>query len=109
MTEVLNKYYENLSLLASIPVVFIAENQRPCLGCGRRASDAHDMRFAGPAAVFSAPEASLGLIHVGALQWLVDSVGPGRTMEYMLSSARLSLLRRRESAGLIRRSLQLKD
>jgi enoyl-CoA hydratase/carnithine racemase len=49
-----------------------------------------DMRFTGPDAVFSAPEASLGLIHVGALQWFVDSVGPGRTMEYMLSSAQVN-------------------
>jgi len=47
------------------------------------------MRFAGPDAVFSAPEAALGVIHVGALQWLVESIGPSRTMEYMLSSAQV--------------------
>lgn len=48
-----------------------------------------DMRFAGPDAVFSAPEAALGVIHVGGLQWLVESIGPSRTMEYMLSSAQV--------------------
>lgn len=90
MTEVLNKYYENLSLLASIPVVFIAEINGRAWGAGDEHLMHMDMRFAGPDAVFSAPEASLGLIHVRALQWLVDSVGPGRAMESMLSSAQVN-------------------
>lgn len=81
VTDTLNKYYENLSLLTTIPVVFVAEINGRALGAGDEHSMHMDMRFAGPDTFFSAPEASLGLIHVGALQWLVESVGPGRTME----------------------------
>jgi enoyl-CoA hydratase/carnithine racemase len=49
-----------------------------------------DMRFAGPDAIFSAPEAAIGLIHVGAMQWLVETLGPARTMEYVLSSGQIN-------------------
>ncbi|KAL7898761.1 ClpP/crotonase-like domain-containing protein [Trichoderma sp. SZMC 28014] len=49
-----------------------------------------DMRFAGPDAQFGAPEASLGLIHVGGLQHLVRLIGPGRAAEYMLAAAQVS-------------------
>lgn len=89
-TVVLDKYYENLGLLASIPVIFVAEITGRAWGAGDEHLMHMDMRFAAPDALFSAPEASLGLIHVGALQWLVESVGPSRTMEYMLSSAQVN-------------------
>lgn len=90
VTDTLNKYYENLSLLTSVPVVFIAEINGRAWGAGDEHVMHMDMRFAGPGAIFSAPEASIGLIHVGAMQWLVESLGPGRTMEYMLSSAQVN-------------------
>ncbi|TVY62716.1 putative enoyl-CoA hydratase [Lachnellula suecica] len=90
VTDTLNKYYENLSLLASIPVIFVGEVTGRAWGAGDEHLMHMDMRFAGPDAVFSAPEAAVGLIHVGGLQWLVESVGPSRTMEYMLSSAQVN-------------------
>ncbi|KAN0105997.1 ClpP/crotonase [Hyaloscypha variabilis] len=90
ITDTLNKYYENLSLLASIPVIFVAEITGRALGAGDEHLMHMDMRFAGPDAIFSAPEAAIGLIHVGALQWLVESVGPSRTMEFLLSSAQVN-------------------
>ena len=90
VTDILNKYYENLSLLASIPVIFVAEINGRAFGAGDEHLMHMDMRFAGPDAIFSAPEAAIGLIHVGALQWLVESVGPSRTMEFLLSSAQVN-------------------
>lgn len=89
-TVVLGQYYENLSLLTDIGTVVVGEVSGAAWGAGDEHLMHMDMRFAGPDAVFSAPEASLGLIHVGALQWLVESVGPSRTMEYLLSSAQVN-------------------
>lgn len=90
VTDTLNKYYENLSLLSSVPVIFVAEISGRAWGAGDEHLMHMDMRFAGPDAIFSAPEAAIGLIHVGAMQWLVESVGPARTMEYMLSSEQVN-------------------
>jgi enoyl-CoA hydratase/carnithine racemase len=90
VTDTLNKYYENLTFLSSIPVIFVAEINGRAWGAGDELAMHTDMRFAGPDAIFSAPEASLGLIHVGAMQWLVESFGPARTLEYMLSSAQVN-------------------
>ncbi|KAL2068565.1 hypothetical protein VTL71DRAFT_14902 [Oculimacula yallundae] len=90
VTDILNKYYENLSLLTSLAVIFIAEINGRAWGAGDEHAMHMDMRFAGPDAIFSAPEAALGLIHVGALQWLIEAVGSARTMEYMLSSAQVN-------------------
>jgi enoyl-CoA hydratase/carnithine racemase len=90
VTDTLNKYYENLSLLSSIPVIFVAEINGRAFGAGDEHAMHMDMRFAGPGAIFSAPEAAVGLIHVGAMQWLVESLGPSRTMEFMLSSAQVN-------------------
>lgn len=89
-TETLSTYYENLSLLSSIPVVFVAEINGRAWGAGDEHVMHMDMRFAGPEAIFSAPEAALGLIHVGAMQWLVESLGPSRTMEFMLGSLQVN-------------------
>lgn len=47
------------------------------------------MRFAGPEARFGAPEAAVGVLHVGAIQQLVRLIGPGRASEYMLSAAQV--------------------
>lgn len=90
VTDTLSKYYENLSLLASIPIIFVGETNGRAWGAGDEHLMHMDMRFAGPDAQFSAPEAAVGLIHVGAMQWLVESLGPARTMEYMLSSAQVN-------------------
>lgn len=73
-----------------MPVIFVAEINGRALGAGDEHLMHMDMRFAGPDASFSAPEAAIGLIHVGAMQWLVESIGPSRTMEFILSSAQVN-------------------
>lgn len=89
-SEILDTYYLNLDHLLSTPVIFIGEVNGRAWGAGDEHLLRMDMRFAGPNAQFGAPEASLGLIHVGALQQLTRLIGPGRTAEYMLSSAQVS-------------------
>ncbi|KAK4629068.1 putative enoyl-CoA hydratase 2, mitochondrial [Fulvia fulva] len=88
-TAVLDQYYDNIELLVSLPTIFIAEVNGRTWGCGDEHLLRMDMRFAGPDAQFSAPEASLGVLHVGGLQQLVQLVGPGLAAEYMLSSAQV--------------------
>lgn len=89
ITTALTQYYANLELLTSLPTIFVAEINGRAWGAGDEHAMHMDMRFAGPSAIFSAPEAAIGLIHVGALQWLVETLGPGRTMEYMLSAGQV--------------------
>ncbi|KAK5679776.1 hypothetical protein LTS10_007724 [Elasticomyces elasticus] len=88
-TEVLEQYYANLNKLSTIPVIFIGEVNGRAWGAGDEHLMRMDMRFAGPQAVFGAPEAAVGLIHVGGMQQLVDLIGPGRASEYMLSAAQV--------------------
>ncbi|KAH7316938.1 ClpP/crotonase-like domain-containing protein [Stachybotrys elegans] len=83
-------YYENLDLLLTTPVIFIGEVNGRAWGAGDEHLLRMDMRFAGPHAQFGAPEAAVGLIHVGALQQLVRLIGPGRASEYMLAAAQVS-------------------
>ncbi|KAK5736446.1 hypothetical protein LTR17_007442 [Elasticomyces elasticus] len=45
-----------------------------------------DMRYAGPGARFGVPEVAGGIVHGGGLQALTKLIGPGRAMEFMLSS-----------------------
>ena len=89
-TDVLNKYYANLDLLLSTPVIFIGEVDGRAWGAGDEHLMRMDMRFAGPHALLGAPEAAVGLIHVGGLQQLTRLIGPGRASEYMLSAAEVS-------------------
>lgn len=89
VTDTLNKYYENLDMLSNIPVIFVAEINGIAQATGNEHAMHMDMRFAGPAAMFTAPEVAVGLIHVGATQWLVESIGPSQTMELILSSAQV--------------------
>ncbi|KAL6906650.1 hypothetical protein GGI43DRAFT_395375, partial [Trichoderma evansii] len=49
-----------------------------------------DMRLAGPEAQFGAPEAAVGVIHVGGLQQLERLIGPGRASVYLLAAAQVS-------------------
>ncbi len=85
----LEHYYANLDLLLSTPVIFIGEVNGRAWGAGDEHLLRMDMRFAGPDAQFGAPEAGVGLIHVGGLQQLVRLIGPGLTAEYLLSAAQV--------------------
>jgi enoyl-CoA hydratase/carnithine racemase len=89
-TRVLEKYYDNLALLVSTPVIFIGEVNGRAWGAGDEHLMRMDMRFAGPQAQFGAPEAGVGLIHVGGLQQLTRLIGPGLAAEYMLSAAQVN-------------------
>ncbi len=86
----LETYYANLDLILSTPVIFIAEVNGRAWGAGDEHLLRMDMRFAGPEAQFGAPEAAIGVIHVGGFQQLTRLIGPGLTAEYMLSSAQVN-------------------
>ena len=86
-TDAFDKYLANLDLLLSTPVIFIGEVNGRAWGAGNEHLMRMDMRFAGPQAVFGAPEAAVGLIHHGGLQQLTRLIGPARAAEYMLSAA----------------------
>ncbi|KAK3058883.1 hypothetical protein LTR09_000448 [Extremus antarcticus] len=88
-TAALDQYYANLDLLISTPVIFIGEVNGRAWGAGDEHLLRMDMRFAGPDAQLGAPEAAVGLIHVGGMQQLVRLIGPGLTAEYMLSAAQV--------------------
>jgi enoyl-CoA hydratase/carnithine racemase len=88
-SALLDTYYANLDLLLTTPVVFIGEVNGRAWGAGDEHLQRMDMRFAGPEAQFGAPEAAVGLIHVGGLQQLVRLIGPGRASEYMLAAAQV--------------------
>ena len=82
-------YYANLDLLLSTPVIFFGEVNGRAWGAGDEHLLRMDMRFASQGAIFGAPEAGVGLIHVGGLQQLVRLAGPGLAAEYMLSAAQV--------------------
>jgi enoyl-CoA hydratase/carnithine racemase len=90
VSAIFETYYANLDLLLTTPVVFIGEVNGRAWGAGDEHLLRMDMRFAGPEAQFGAPEAAVGLIHVGGLQQLTRLIGPGRTAEYMLAAAQVS-------------------
>jgi enoyl-CoA hydratase/carnithine racemase len=83
-------YFANLDLLLTTPVIFIGEINGRAWGAGDEHLLRMDMRFAGPEAQFGAPEAAVGVIHVGGLQQLVRLIGPGRASEYLLAAAQVS-------------------
>ncbi|KAK4549675.1 hypothetical protein LTR36_004976 [Oleoguttula mirabilis] len=89
-TAVLDQYYDNLNRLLNSSVIFIGEINGRAWGAGDEHLLRMDMRFAGPDAQFGAPEAAIGLIHVGGMQQLVRLIGPGLASEYMLSAAQVS-------------------
>lgn len=88
-TQIVDYYYAGLAYLSELPVIFIGESNGRTWGGGNEHFMRFDMRFAGPDAIFGAPEAAIGLIHVGGLQWLVKAIGAGRAAEYLLSSAQV--------------------
>lgn len=89
-SALLELYYANLDHLLTTPVIFIGEVNGRAWGAGDEHLLRMDMRFAGPDAQFGAPEAAVGLIHVGGMQQLVRLIGPGRASEYMLAAAQVS-------------------
>ncbi|KAK4060870.1 uncharacterized protein Triagg1_10562 [Trichoderma aggressivum f. europaeum] len=89
-TTLIDTYFANLDLLLSTPVIFIGEINGRAWGAGDEHLLRMDMRFAGPEAQFGAPEAAVGVIHVGGLQQLVKLIGSGRAAEYMLAAAQVS-------------------
>lgn len=89
-SEYVDKYLSNIDLLLDLPVVFIGEINGRTWGAGNENAVRYDMRFAGPDAVFGAPEAAAGLIHVGGAQQLVQLVGPALATEYLLASTEVN-------------------
>lgn len=89
-SEYVDKYLFNIERLLDLPVVFIGEINGRTWEAGNENAVRYDMRFAGPDAVFGAPEAAAGLIHVGGAQQLVQLVGPALATEYLLASTEVN-------------------
>ncbi|PON26058.1 enoyl-CoA hydratase [Trichoderma gamsii] len=89
-SALVDTYFANLDLLLTTPVIFIGETNGRAWGAGDEHLLRMDLRFAGPQAQFGAPEAAVGVIHVGGLQQLVRLIGPGRSAEYLLAAAQVS-------------------
>ncbi|KAL6690770.1 ClpP/crotonase-like domain-containing protein [Trichoderma pleuroticola] len=89
-TTLIDTYFANLDFLLSTPVIFIGEINGRAWGAGDEHLLRMDMRFAGPEAQFGAPEAAVGVIHVGGLQQLIKLIGSARAAEYLLAAAQVS-------------------
>ena len=75
------------TLLATLPVIFIAEINGRVTGAGDEVAVACDIRYAGPAARLSQFEVGFGLLPgAGGVQFLVKLIGRARALEYILSS-----------------------
>jgi len=89
-TAVLERYWEILKLLNSLPQLFIAEVDGIAYAAGNELIMNMDMRFAGPGASMGAPEAVCGVLHVGGIEQLAALVGPGYANQYMISGLPIS-------------------
>jgi enoyl-CoA hydratase/carnithine racemase len=69
-SDYINKYISNIEQLMNLPVVFIGEINGRTWGAGNENAMRYDIRFAGPEAIFGAPEAAGGLLHFGGAQQL---------------------------------------
>ena len=75
------------SLLATLPVIFIAEINGRTTGAGDELAVQCDIRYAGPNARLSQFEVGFGLPPgAGGIQFLVKLVGRARALEYILSA-----------------------
>ena len=75
------------TLLATLPVIFIAEINGRVTGAGDEVAVQCDIRYAGPTARLSQFEVGFGLLPgAGGLQYLVKLIGRARALEYILSA-----------------------
>ena len=74
------------NLLATLPIIFIAEINGRVTGAGDELALQSDIRYAGPGARLSQFEIGFGLLPgAGGLQFLTKLIGRARALEYMLS------------------------
>ncbi|KAK5679440.1 hypothetical protein LTS10_008258 [Elasticomyces elasticus] len=92
-----------LHQLTTLPTIFIAEANGLAVGGGVEYAVNMDMRFGGSGASFGVPEVAGGIVHGGGLQALTKLIGPGRAMEFMLSSCSAGHIEA-EKLGLVNRA-----
>lgn len=86
-TEIGLQILKSRTLLATLPIIFIAEINGRASGAGNEIALQTDIRYAGPAALLSQLEVGFGLLPgAGGVQFLVKLIGRARALEYMLSA-----------------------
>ena len=86
-SEVVGYFVEATRLLSTIDVITIAEVNGRAHGPGSEIALQCDMRFAGPGALFSQFENSIGIFPAaGAVPFLTKLIGRARTFEYVLAA-----------------------
>ncbi|CAI6340550.1 unnamed protein product [Periconia digitata] len=85
-TAVLFRFWHLQSLLSTLPQLFIAEIDGVAYAAGNELIFNMDLRYAGPGAIFGAPEAVCGVLHVGGIEQLTSVIGPAYANEYMISA-----------------------
>ncbi|KAK4500854.1 hypothetical protein PRZ48_009046 [Zasmidium cellare] len=98
-SQYVDTYSSNIDLLLDLPVIFIGEINGRTWGAGNENAVRYDMRFAGPDAIFGAPEAAGGLLHYGETRQLVQLIGPGLATEFLLGATEITQRKPRGSDG----------
>lgn len=77
-----------VTLLRTLPTIFIGEINGFATGAGNEFAVQLDMRFAGPKTRLGAFEVGVGVIHAnGGIQHLTKLIGPGRAAEFLLTAS----------------------
>ena len=85
-TEVGTRLLSTGDIIATLPVIFIAEIDSRVTGAGNEIALRFDIRYAGPGARLSQFEVGFNLLPgAGGLQYLVKLIGRARALEYILS------------------------
>ncbi|KAF2106177.1 ClpP/crotonase-like domain-containing protein [Lophiotrema nucula] len=103
--EALHNLGVALQLLRDLPTIFVSEINGRAIGGGNEFAMNTDLRFAGPNAKFGIPEVAGGVVHGGALQRLVQVIGPSQTLEWNLS-ARTVDAKEAERIGWVNRAFE---
>ena len=85
-TEMGLQLVRSRTLLATLPVIFVAEINGRASGAGNEIAVQCDIRYAGPSARLSQLEVGFGFLSgAGGLSFLVKLIGRARALEYNLS------------------------
>ena len=86
LTEINIALLSTRTMLATLPIIFIAEISGRAHGAGNEIAVQCDIRYAGPGTRLSQFEIGFGLLPgAGGLQFLVNLIGRARAFEYVLS------------------------
>lgn len=99
-SEIVGSFVEATRLLSTIDIITIAAVNGRAHGPGSEIALQCDMRFAGPDALFSQFENSIGIFPAaGAVPFLTKLIGRARTFEYVLAAKASTRRQRSRSVG----------